>query len=35
VLVVDRRRTSRDDLSEGFARLDVVGARVLGVVLRD
>jgi polysaccharide biosynthesis transport protein len=35
VLVADRRRTNRDDLSEGFARLDVVGARVLGVVLRD
>jgi capsular polysaccharide biosynthesis protein len=35
VLVADRRRTSRDDLAEGFARLDVVGARVLGVVLRD
>lgn len=35
VLVADRRRNSRDDLSEGFARLDVVGARVLGVVLRD
>lgn len=35
VLVVDRRRTTRDDLAEGFARLDVVGARVLGVVLRD
>jgi polysaccharide biosynthesis transport protein len=35
VLVADRRRTSRDDLTEGFASLDVVGARVLGVVLRD
>ena len=35
VLVADRRRTSRDDLSEGFAALDVAGARVLGVVLRD
>ena len=35
VLVADRRRTSRDDLTEGFAVLDVAGARVLGVVLRD
>lgn len=34
VLVVDRRRTSRDELAEGFARLQVVGATVLGVVLR-
>lgn len=34
VLVADRRRTNRDALAESHAALKVVGARVLGIVLR-